>query len=272
MTNFEKEFQGNLTPEQDIVDENFQVKTTTFEVSSENFLENLEKDRIISIDLELTEKEKETLKRLEINKNSDNFHYWGNTDSVELYASLNLFLKDIGENSENTIEEISKLIIRIGQGLSKVFNTESVWYEMRSITPNNFFTTPRWHTDAKFFNPLNAHKLVFALKGAQTRFGITTDKDRFVQLSIDENKEKHGSEEDIRIRKELDLIVDEIYPTSGDQNATVYLVTGDDAIIHSEPQINESRLFMSIIPGTEDEISEWKHRMEEKRLRKKSQI
>ncbi|MEK7136473.1 MAG: hypothetical protein AAB821_02685 [Patescibacteria group bacterium] len=118
-----------------------------------------------------------------------------------------------------------------------------------------------------FFNPITAHKLVVAIKGPQTRFGRTTDKERFVQLSIDENKEKHGSEEDIRIRKELDLIVEEIHAPEKD-TAAVYLVSGDEAVVHSEPPINESRLFISMIPGSKEEISEWRNRMEQKRLRK----
>lgn len=263
MKNQEREFASGERNEE------LKVETVTFDSSSAEVLEALERDRIVSFDLGLTEKEREATSSLVIAKNSDNFHYWGKAGSSELKERLNLFLADMGENPEERIEEVSNLMVRIGEGLTKATDAQAVWYEVRSIIPNDYFVTPRWHTDAKFFNPLNAHKLVYAVKGKQTRFGVTTDQEKFVQLSIAENNEKHGSAEDMRIREDLDRIVTEFHPGAEWGDAALYLVTGDEAVIHSEPLIDENRLFMSIIPGTEEEIAEMKRRMEEKWERKK---
>ncbi len=252
--------------------EGINVETVSFDSSSAEVLEALKRDRIVSFDLGLTEEEKDAVSKLEIAKNSDNFHFWGKADSAELRERLNSFLADIGENPEERVAEVAGLIARIGEGLTKATDAEAVWYEIRSMMPNDYFVTPRWHTDAKFFNPLKAHKLVYAVKGRQTRFGVTTDQDRFVQLSIAENNEQHGSPEDIRIREDLDSIVTEFDPGAEGGDAPLYLVTGDEAVIHSEPVIDRPRLFMSIIPGTEDEIAEMRHRMEQKWARKKAQV
>ncbi len=246
-----------------------QIKVVNFETPGEEVLRILKEERIVSLDLNLTAEERESIRNFKIENGTSHLNYFGNVDSSDLASSLNLYLKSIGENSDETIEKISRLVKRMAEGLAQHFDTKFVWIDSKSMLPNDYFITPRWHTDAKFYNPLTAYKLVMAIKGPQTRFGSTAEFEKFVQLSIDENKEKHGSEEDIRIRKELDLIVNEVQMPSK-ENPTLYLVSSDDAYIHSEPHIDEERIFIAIVAGTEDEINEWSNRTEQKKLRKKS--
>lgn len=245
------------------------IKIVNFETPYEDVFKILEEERIVSLDLNLTAEERESIRNLKIESDTSHLNYFGNVDSNDLSSNLDLYLKSIGENSEETIERVSRLIKRIAEGLARHFNTKFVWIDSKSMLPNDYFITPRWHTDAKFYNPLTAYKLVMAIKGPQTRFGSTAESEKFVQLSIEENKEKHGSEEDMRIRKELDLIVNEVQMPSK-ENPTLYLVSSDDAYIHSEPHIDEERIFIAIVAGTEEEINEWSNRTEQKKLRKKS--
>jgi hypothetical protein len=40
----------------------------------------------------------------------------------------------------------------------------------------------------------------------------------------------------------------------------VFIVGSERAAIHSEPPINEERLFLSVLPGTPDQIKQWENR------------
>ncbi|MEK7136472.1 MAG: hypothetical protein AAB821_02680 [Patescibacteria group bacterium] len=131
--------------------EKHQIKTVSFETPSEEVLESLKEDLMVFVDLNLIPKEKETLQALEVEKSTEDFHYWGAPNSEELLANLNVFLGSVGENSEDRIREVSDLFVRIAEGLIRIYDAEAVWIESRAILPNNFFETPRWHTDAKFF-------------------------------------------------------------------------------------------------------------------------
>lgn len=244
-----------------------QIETVSLELPNQDILRILEKDRIVSVDLSLTPEEKESIQKFKVEKNIADFNYWGSVSDENLPQVLKHYLNEIGENSEATVEIITRLMARIAEGVARHFNTKFVWIESRSFLPNNTFETSRWHSDGKYFAPYTTYKLVAAIKGPQTRFGDTSEPEKFVELSIAENKEKHGSAEDIRIRKEIDAIVSEVH-LPAKENATVYLASGDDAFIHSEPLINEERLFISVIPGSEEEINEWRIRMEKKRQRK----
>lgn len=245
-----------------------QIETVSFGTPHEDVQRFLAKNRLISIDLQLTPIERESIQNLVISENIGDFEYRGSADDLNLPSVLGTYLKRIGDNSEEVVRNVTSLMVRFAEGSARFFDTKLIWIESRSFTPNNYFETPRWHTDAKFFNPYEPYKTVVALKGRQTRFGVTTDPDRFIELSALENKEKHGSEEDLKIREQLDEITIEI-GTPHEENGAVFLVGGNNAIIHTEPRIDTQRLFFSVIAGPKEEMDEWYNRMDKKRSRKK---
>jgi hypothetical protein len=244
-----------------------QIEPVSFDTPREYVQRLLSKNRLVSVDLQLTPSERENAQKLAITKNIGKFEYRGSIDDNNLLSTLNHYLNTLGENPDDVIESIAHLIDRFARGSAGFFDSRLIWIESRSFTPNNYFDIPRWHTDAKFFNPHRPYKSVVAIKGPQTRFGVTTDLEKFIQLSILENKEEHGSEEDLRIRTQLDEIVKET-GNPGEENATIFLVGGNDAIIHSEPKTDEQRLFVSVITGPEEEMNEWYRRMDKKKQRK----
>ena len=70
---------------------------------------------------------------------------------------------------------------------------------------------------------------------------------------------------DLENRKQLTEILEgsKIHQLKEGQGAfiTTYVNTNDDssnATIHSEPNITQPRLFISILPGTDDQINEFK--------------
>lgn len=244
-----------------------QIEPVSFDTPREYVQGLLSKNRLVSVDLQLTPSERENAQRLAITKNVGKFEYRGSIDDDNLLPTLNHYLNTVGENPEDVIESMAHLIDRFARGSVGFFDSRLIWIESRSFTPNDYFDIPRWHTDAKFFNPYRPYKSVVAIKGPQTRFGVTSDPERFVQLSILENNEQHGSEEDLRIRRQLDEIVEET-ENPGEENATIFLVGGNDAVIHSEPKTDGQRLFVSVITGPEEEMNEWYNRMDKKKQRK----
>jgi hypothetical protein len=119
-----------------------EIKTIDFETASDEVQKILQEDRMAWVNLGLTDKEKQSLQNLEIEKETENFHYWGNVYDGNLLSEIEAFLKNVGENSEDTLKEISDLVVRLSRGIARGFNTDHVWIESRSILPNNFFDTP----------------------------------------------------------------------------------------------------------------------------------
>ena len=188
-----------------------------------------------------------------------NFLYWGSVDNKILPSNLKSYIGTIGENNDVAADVISKLIVRIAKHVTRYFNTEFAWIETKTFLANDTFVIPRWHIDDKFFKPHTAYKLVWAVKGSQTRFGVTENSMEFSRLTTLEIQAGHGTGENIRIRKELDRIVNEIKMPEK-ENAVLYRSAGENPVVHSEPHMSENRLFLGIVPGTREEINEWYER------------
>jgi len=154
--------------------------------------------------------------------------------------------------------------------MQRDFNAEACWVNLRASLPNNEFDLVRWHKDQGYFEDNEkAYKLVFPIMGLPTRFAEAIDAERYDQLdkecgmnnttNYNINPEEF-KKEDIRIRTELMATVQEMQPPGSDQ-AVIYCVNNDkDSKIHSEPKIDNPRIFMQVLPGSEKQIGEWKKR------------
>lgn len=248
---------------------NLKIKTVPLDAGKNIVITSLNEQRMISIDLRLSTKEKKVLQDLKIGIQGvmGNFLYWGSVDNEVLPLNLKSYVGTIGENNNITADVISKLIVRIVNQVTKYFDTKFVWIETKTFLANNTFVIPRWHIDDKFFKPHTAYKLVWAIKGSQTRFGVTEDPTEFSKLTALEIQAGHGTDENIRARKELDQIVNEV-KTQRNEAAVLYRSAGENPVVHSEPHINENRLFLGIVPGTKAEINEWYERKKQKDIKK----
>ncbi|MST04466.1 MAG: hypothetical protein EXS49_02795 [Candidatus Pacebacteria bacterium] len=248
--------------------ENFQ---TPEEQIGKSKLEVLKERNIVNFDMDLSPKEKESVDALKIEVELPEFNHYGPI-SDDLIKNLKEHLYNLGDNLDGIIESVSRIIKRVTGGMITDFNAESAWVAVRTSLPNNQWSIPRWHKDGRYFklkDPKDkVYKLVMAIKGAPTRFGIATDSEKFERLSeegnknytkICENKERRTEleQEDLRIRRELANIVQEM-PTLEAEQATLYLVGDEDAIIHSEPDMKDPRLFVSVLVGSKEQIDEWK--------------
>ncbi len=250
------------------MDNNLQIKTVSLNTPKENVQSALKEQRIVSIDLELTPDEKEILSafNIGIEGSAGNFLYWGNVNNPELLSNLKIYLSTLGENSGRAADLISNLMIRIVRHVGEYFDTEFAWIETKTFLANDTFTTPRWHTDNKFFKPHTAYKLVWAAKGSQTRFGISENNQEFNRLTVLEIQAGHGNAQNIQVRKNIDQIVTEIKMPQ--DNATLYRSGGEDPVVHSEPNMHQNRLFLAIVPGAKEDVAEWHERKKQKDVRK----
>ena len=245
------------------------IKTVPLDADKNVVMTSLSDQRMISIDLQLSPEEKKVLQALKIGIEGvmGNFLYWGSVDNGALPLNFKSYVGTIGENNAIAADAISKLIVRIAKHVTQYFSTEFAWIETKTFLANDTFVIPRWHIDDKFFKPHTAYKLVWAVKGPQTRFGVTEDSTEFSRLTALEIQAGHGTDENIRVRKELDRVVNEI-KIPEKETAMLYRSAGENPVVHSEPHMSENRLFLGIVPGTKAEINEWYERKKQKDIKK----
>ena len=248
---------------------NLNIKTVPLHADKNVVMTSLNDQCMISIDLQLSPEEKKVLQDLKIGIEGvmGNFLYWGSVDNEALPLNLKSYVGTIGENNDIIADVTSKLIVRIAKHVTRSFDTKFAWIETKTFLANDTFVTPRWHIDDKFFTPHTAYKLVWAVKGSQTRFGVTENSTEFSKLTTLEIQAGHGTDENIRVRKELDQIVNEV-KIPGKEVAVLYRSAGENPVVHSEPNMSENRLFLGIVPGTKTEINKWYERKRQKDIKK----
>lgn len=113
-------------------------------------------NNFVFVDLELSEDDKKLINMLNINckKIYNNF---GKLQILE--DELNLFFKDVGNNSNECVDGIEKLIIKIVFNVIKSSNKETGWITIRTFFPDNSFEIPRWHIDGYYYKPYNGFNL-----------------------------------------------------------------------------------------------------------------
>jgi hypothetical protein len=213
--------------------------------------------------------------------------------SYDNYSDNNLddlkdFLLKLGSNKpkqvcimDKIIKDITKIVM---SGYDKIYT--HYWLTIRATLPHPDFDIPRWHCDGNYFykepsadekttfNRPNLTKFVTVLQGPGTLFlKTTTQKERDLfnttiaeesQKSYERDKETHY-EDVIEVRKIIDTKIKGERIQSDKYQAAIFIsnIKGSDVDkcgIHSEPPINVPRLFLSIVPGTKDEVELHKKR------------
>lgn len=179
------------------------------------------------------------------------------------------FLSIVGTNSLDDIITIKNFITRLIKAVLEGFEKDSFWLDIRVTIPNDNWKVPRWHTDGKFYDIQNIdkpnYKFVMAPKGPGTLFSECTNKNIrnkfFEMLKLQGNDYKNLSN-----RRLNDDLIKNFNIVKCKQNQGAIFMTGNHqfSAIHSEPDFNDSRIFISILPGTKSEILELKDRWDKK--------
>jgi hypothetical protein len=200
------------------------------------------------VDLGISEEDLELIQQLNITA-SGQYNRFGNLHLLR--DELPHFLRKNCSNSEPLTQKIADIIFQIASHVQKASNKETAWICVRVSTPNPAFDMPRWHQDGYYYSPYAgfAFKFAVALKGNPTLF---------YQLPQEMRELFHSSSD----REFLSTLLKRDKIESPKSGLGVFFLVGDkeSAAIHSEPKIDSERLFFSVLPGNENEISELKDR------------
>ena len=179
--------------------------------------------------------------------------------------------KKIGKNNKTNCQKLTKIIIKICNDVKKNCKEDQTarWLTIRVSMPSRLFEIPRWHTDGKFYNqflqkPIDIQwKFIASLIGPGTRIcepSLSIKKKLYKMDSeyFDYKDQKLYLEN--KLKKVKLLSKSEKFQLTNNEGAIIIAHNNlkNDIMyrtIHSETDITEPRIFISILPGTIDEIS-----------------
>lgn len=241
--------------------------------SIKNALENIELDSYKIFKINLTKKNKDTIESININ-NTDHitYNFYGNVDNFlknnnEDCKGIIEYISSIGNNSKKTGSDTNKIIKNIIKTLSIGYDKKYCWITIRTSKPNNNFVIPRWHCDGNYFNPDKYHdlqtKFVIVLKGPGTLL-FESDKNIrqiYNNYKKDSNNDIKPSYNTIDGRKLLDEELKDFNSKQiqlSNDEGIIFLSGHSNCTIHSEPNITEPRMFLSVVFADELSINEQK--------------
>ena len=225
-------------------------------------------------DINYNEKEKKIINKIDVQFNGT-FSFYGKFNKDKLiednrYFKGNIleFLKIFCNINDDNIIKLKKIIYKIIETVVNGYNKKYIWFEIRTSLPNKNFKIPRWHFDGY----KNQSKFVTVLKGPGTLIIKDTDiKSRNNYFDIQKKLWNEISEEEIK-KKTTDellrindnhrkILANKLKPDIDQPNNNQGLIFLTDignnnkiVGIHSEPDVNDKRVFISIMCGTKNFI------------------
>lgn len=213
---------------------------------------------VVNFELNLTEDEKQALKKLNIGR-TDAYNCFIH-DIDDLRQPTRDFLETTLNNPPALSAQVAGTIDRLTRNVLNAFDEKSAWVIVSASKPTDAFDIPRWHTDTS--PPLEdipdrekMRKVAVALEGAPTIFKDLPSgmREAFRRCSADV-RGTPGIDE-AAARKKIAAFVEGV-PTvkAAPGQGTIFYTDGEQATVHSEPPITSARLFVSIAPGNKDQI------------------
>jgi len=223
-------------------------------------------------DIDYTINELETINDFDI-KNPNNYEHFGSLDNIK---DLKKYLTDIGSNNKTCVNNMEKLIIRLIQKVLLGYKMKYFWLAIRISPPNKQFDIPRWHKDGTFFtgdkNEQSSVKFITTLKGPGTLLIKSTKKinkiyNEILKEQFEEMRKYKTIQEKIKISDNFRPILAKKFSKEkyiqAKNNDGILFYTGiphDNAALHSEPKMDTSRIFISILPNSLENIKDLQKR------------
>jgi len=239
------------------------------ELTPENivtYIESSEKQFKI-FNITYTEKELKCIKTFNLGVTNSYDNYGDNN-----LEDLEIFLNKLGSNNQNQIKKMCKIIKKITNIVMSGYKKEQYWLTIRVTQEDHDYDIPRWHCDGYyvgFERRDDLSKFATVLIGPGTLFIKTNEDDRnhFLFVRNDEYKksvERNGpnsNTEDDEYRNQMDIKITGNRVQSNNSQAVIFMAgNGETCGIHSEPPKHKPRMFLSIVPGSTEEINDWKNR------------
>ena len=254
-------------------------------LNKDNIHEYLENDpkQFTIFNIDYSQESKDCIDNFNITEFSSYDNYGDNN-----FNDLKDFLLKLGSNKhkqvcimEKIIKDITKIVM---SGYNKIYT--HYWLTIRATLPHPQFDVPRWHCDGNYFykepsddeqntfDRPNLTKFVTVIQGPGTLFLKTNtqkERDLFICTIAEERQKSYKCdkkthyEDIIEVRKTIDTKIKGERIQSDKYQAAIFIsnIKKSDVNkcgIHSEPPINVPRLFLSIVPGTKDEVELHKKR------------
>jgi hypothetical protein len=234
--------------------------------------------------IEYTNDENKCIEKYVLEK-SKTYQHMGSLDSLN---GLNNFLSQIGSNKTVIINKMEKIIIRLLKKVLLGYEMEYFWLSIRVTMPNTHYDLPRWHKDGKFFinSNMESSKFVTVLKGPGTlliksnKKNNKTYKTIYTKMRKEQDKYPYNIEDtkeqqDVNLKQQhnisnnyrhifADKFKNEKIIQVKNNEGLIFFTSDNDnnGAIHSEPKLSTPRMFISILPGTKENIEELKQRWE----------
>ncbi len=216
-------------------------------------------------DIDYTVNEQKIINDFEI-KNPNNYEHYGSLDDIK---DFNHFLTNIGNNTKTCVNGMEKLIIRLIKKVLLGYKMKYFWLAIRISPPNNRFDIPRWHKDGTFFKgEPSSVKFITTLKGPGTLLIKSTKKinkiyNEILEEQFAEMRKYKTIQEKIKIGDNFRPILAKKFVKEkiiqAKNNDGILFYTGiphDNGALHSEPKMTTSRIFISILPSSLENIKD----------------
>lgn len=235
----------------------------------QNFIEEKPSTHQI-FDIKYNKKEKIAIQNFSI-ENHNGFTFKGNLQELIKEDNLQTFLESVGSNNKENIIILQKIIYKVIKKVLLGVSLDHFWLIIRISLPHNILKKQRWHYDGLYFPKSSKSlqtKFITALRGLGTLFIQNQnkalkifnkiDKERIYEMDQETNFEKKMKIDEQYMpifEKELEQF--EKSQLNNNQGL-LFMKNNNKRLIHSEPSIDESRIFISIVPGTKENIEEIK--------------
>jgi hypothetical protein len=161
------------------------------------------------------------------------------------------FLTKIGPNDPTAMSRVALKITEITEQILLASTRETVCMSLRSFTPTHHYDLPRWHMDGQYYKPTVKGEL-------QYRFVLTLvgPSTLFYPLSSDLMEFRKSVWNLMSNRKLMAEMFECERAFSPSREKAVFLIGGSSrrAALHSEPPIHGTRLFLSLIPCSKQDL------------------
>ena len=223
-------------------------------------------------DIDYTVNEQKIINDFEI-KNPNNYGHFGSLEDIK---DLKKYLTDIGNNTKTCVNGMEKLIIRLIKKVLLGYKMKYFWLAIRITPLNNHFDIPRWHKDGTFFiedkNEKSSVKFITTLKGPGTLLIKSTKKinkiyEKTLEEKFTEMRKYKTMPEKIKIDNNFrpifakKFVKEKVIQAKNNDGILFYTgIPHDNGALHSEPKMTTSRIFISILPSSYENIKDLQKR------------
>ncbi|MBV8661089.1 MAG: hypothetical protein JO129_03015 [Candidatus Dependentiae bacterium] len=223
-----------------------------------------QKQPFACFDLNISQEELQVLQSLIINETENCckphvLNYYGNLAQFQLKVVD--YLQLLGNSKEDSLIA-AEIIHKIVSDCLSALDLPEAWIAIRAFEPNDLYDIVRWHIDSERLYKINSGfllKVVCTLKGDSTLLCNVPKnaRDEFLKIQTKKYSDPKGQQGYLKRKDIADLL--QIYEVeSAEPGQGAIFIIGSETIgaIHSEPAIDKDRIFMSIVPGTHEQIQE----------------